>query len=70
MWKVFGRRRESLWLGLPARGQSLPIGPASLDHFIIDFVPDRALAAKAFENQPLVQIEVTAELPWACRKKK
>ena len=40
-----------------------PIGPANLDRFTIDFVPDNALAAKAFENQPLVQIEITAEIP-------
>jgi hypothetical protein len=41
-----------------------PIGPATLDNFTIDFIPDRSLAAKAFENQPLVQIEITVKLPW------
>jgi hypothetical protein len=41
-----------------------PVGPANLDHFTVDFVSDNALAAKAFENQPLVQIEITAEIPW------
>jgi hypothetical protein len=46
-----------------------PIGPANLDHFTVDFVPDRALAAKAFENQPLVQVEITAEIPWALSEK-
>ena len=41
-----------------------PIGPATLDNFTIDFIPDKALAAKAFENQRLVQIETTVKLPW------
>jgi hypothetical protein len=41
-----------------------PIGPATLNNFTIDFFPDRALAAKAFENQRLVQIEITVKLPW------
>ena len=41
-----------------------PIGPATLDNFTIDFIPNNALAAKAFENQPVVQIEITVKLPW------
>ena len=41
-----------------------PRGPATLDNFTIDFIPHNALAAKAFENQPLVQIEITVKLPW------
>jgi hypothetical protein len=41
-----------------------PIGPATLNNFTIDFLPNNALAAKTFENQPLVQIEITAKLPW------
>jgi hypothetical protein len=41
-----------------------PIGPATLDNLTIDFVPDDALAAKAFEDQRLVQIEITVKLPW------
>ena len=41
-----------------------PISPATLDNFTIDFIPNNALAAKAFENQPLVQIETTVKLPW------
>jgi hypothetical protein len=41
-----------------------PIGPATLNSLRIDFIPDNALAAKAFENQPLVQIEITLKLPW------
>ena len=41
-----------------------PIGPATLNNFTIDFVPNNALAAKAFENQRLVQIEITVKLPW------
>ena len=41
-----------------------PVGPANLDHFTIDFVPGKALAAEAFASHPLVQIEITAEIPW------
>ena len=41
-----------------------PIGPATLNHLTIDFIPHNALAAKAFENQRLVQIEITVKLPW------
>jgi hypothetical protein len=41
-----------------------PIGPATLDNFTIDFIPNNDLAAKSFENQPLVQIEITVKLPW------
>lgn len=41
-----------------------PIGPATLDNLTIDFIPHNALAAKAFENQPLVQIEITVKLSW------
>lgn len=41
-----------------------PTGPATLDNFTIDFVPNNALAAKAFQNQRLVQIEITMKLPW------
>jgi hypothetical protein len=41
-----------------------PIGPATLDNLTIDFIPDKALAAKAFQNQSLVQIEITVKLPW------
>ncbi len=41
-----------------------PLGPATLDNFTIDFVPGNALAAEVFQNQRLVQIEITAKLPW------
>jgi hypothetical protein len=41
-----------------------PIGPATLDNFTIDFIPNNDLAAKAFQNQRLVQIEITVKLPW------
>ena len=41
-----------------------PIGPATIGNLTIDFIPDNALAAKAFENQRLVQIETTVKLPW------
>ena len=41
-----------------------PVGPATLANFTIDFVTNNALAAKVFQNQRLVQIEITAELPW------
>jgi hypothetical protein len=48
-----------------------PDGPAKVgEHFTIDFLVDRALAAKSFENQPLVQVEITAEVPWVLKDEK
>ena len=48
-----------------------PDGPAKVDeHFTIDFLSDRALAAKSFKNQPLVQVEITAEVPWVLKDEK
>lgn len=41
-----------------------PSGPATLDNFTIDFLPNNALAAKVFEHQSLVQVEITVKLPW------
>ena len=42
-----------------------PNGPATIsEHFTIDFMVNNALAAKAFEKHKLVQVEITAELPW------
>ena len=41
-----------------------PAGPANLNRFTIDFVSHNSLAAEAFANHPLVQIEITAEIPW------
>lgn len=48
-----------------------PIGPAKLDeHFTVDFIVSRSLAAKSFGNQPLVQVEITAEVPWILKEEK
>ena len=48
-----------------------PNGPANVvEHFTIDFLPSRALAAKSFEDQPLVQVEITAEVPWVLENEK
>ena len=44
--------------------QNESIGPTTLGRFTVDFLSERALATKAFENHPLVQIEITAEIPW------
>jgi hypothetical protein len=41
------------------------IGPVKLTRFTIDFLPGNDLAAEAFENYPLIQIEIMAEIPWA-----
>ena len=42
-----------------------PEGPAKIDDsFTIDFIVGRSLAAKTFGDDPLVQIEVTVEVPW------
>ena len=48
-----------------------PNGPAKVnERFTIDFLVDRALAAKSFGNQPLVQVEITAEVPWVLKDEK
>ena len=48
-----------------------PNGPAQVgEHFTIDFLVDRALAAKSFESQPLIQVEITAEVPWVLKDEK
>ncbi len=48
-----------------------PDAPAKLnEHFTVDFIVSRSLAAKSFENQPLVQVEFTAELPWILKEEK
>lgn len=48
-----------------------PIGPAKLnDRFTIDFILNDDLAAKSFENLSLVQVEITAEIPWILKEEK
>lgn len=48
-----------------------PDGPAKVnERFTIDFLVDRALAAKPFEDQSLVQVEITAEAPWVLKDEK
>lgn len=48
-----------------------PIGPAKLnEHFTVDFLVGSSLAAKSFENHSLVQVEITAEIPWILREEK
>lgn len=48
-----------------------PIGPAKLnEHFTVDFLVRGSLAAKSFGNQPLVQVEITAEVPWILKGEK
>jgi len=47
-----------------------PNGPANVgEHFTIDFLPSQDLAAKSFGDQPLVQVEITAEVPWVLEEK-
>jgi hypothetical protein len=65
-----GFHRYGGWFHFVGNILKEPIGPAHLDHFTVDFVPDRSLAAKAFEDYPLVQIEITAEIPWVLTKER
>ena len=52
------------WFHFVGAIEKQPVGPATLNSFTIDFIHDNALAANAFANQPLVQIEITVKLPW------
>jgi len=48
-----------------------PDGPAKInERFTVDFLVSRDLAAKAFDNQALVQIEIQAEIPWLLKEEK
>ncbi len=48
-----------------------PDVPAKLNgHFTVDFIVSRSLAAESFGNQPLVQVEITAEVPWILKEEK
>ena len=60
----FGLHLYGSWFHFVGAIVKEPIGPATLDNLTIDFIPNNALAAKAFENQRLVQIEITVKLPW------
>ncbi len=44
--------------------------PKLNEHFTIDFLVGRSLAAKSFGNQPLVQVEITAEVAWILKEEK
>ena len=57
------------WFHFVGAIRNEPIGPAKFDNFTIDFITDPTLADKAFENQPLVQIEITTEISWALPEK-
>ena len=46
------------WFHLVGAIVKEPIGPAALNNLTVDFIPDNALAAKAFENQSLVQTKL------------
>ena len=52
------------WFHFVGTIQNEPIGPVTLGRFTIDFLHNRDLAAKAFEHYPLMQIEITVEIPW------
>ncbi len=59
------------WFHFIGRILKQPNGLAKVnEHFTIDFLVNRALAAKSFENRPLVQVEITAEVPWVLKDEK
>jgi hypothetical protein len=59
------------WLHFIGRILKQPDAPEKLnDHFTVDFLEQKALAAEAFGNQPLVQIELTMEIPWILKEEK
>lgn len=53
------------WFHFIGKIEKQPLGPAQISEgFTIDFLPARHLAAPSFADQPLVQVEITAALPW------
>src|SRR5262245_23897975 len=53
------------WFHFIGKIQEQPLGPAQISKSLtIDFIPGRDLAAASFDKEPLVQVEITAELPW------
>ncbi len=56
------------FIGEISRG---PDAPAKVnDHFTIDFLRKRDLAAESFGEEELVQIEIVAEIPWVLSNEK
>jgi len=59
------------WFHFIGKIEKQPLGPAQIrEDFTIDFIPARQLAAPSFANEPLVQIEIAAELPWIVKEEK
>ena len=53
------------WFHFAGRILRQPIAPEQLGtQFTVDFLPGSDLAAEAFAGRPLVQVEVTVEIPW------
>jgi hypothetical protein len=48
-----------------------PVAPEKLSgQFSVDFLMSNSLAAEAFADRPLVQVEITAEIPWLLEEEK
>jgi hypothetical protein len=59
------------WLHFIGRILKQPDAPEKLnDHFTIDFLEKSDLAADVLRNHPLVQIELTMEIPWMLKSEK
>ena len=59
------------WFHFIGKIEKQPPGPAQVSEgFTIDFIHASHLAAPSFAAKPLVQIKITAELPWIVREEK
>ena len=59
------------WFHFIGKIEKQPLGPAQIrKDFTIDFILARHLAAPSFGDEPLVQIEIAAELPWILKEEK
>jgi hypothetical protein len=57
------------WFHFVGRILAQPPAPEKLgEHFSVDFLTGKSLAAEAFAARPLVQVEITAEIPWLLKE--
>ena len=57
------------WFHFIGKIAKQPLGPAQIsESFTVDFIPAKSLAAASFADEPLVQVEITAQLPWIVKE--
>jgi len=68
---VSGLHLYGAWFHFVGRIVNQPDAPEKLtEQFSIDFFTKSDLAAKAFAGRPLIQVEITTEIPWLLKEEK